>query len=61
MATKFFGLPKRKACVISFLEKKSNFPMSSWATKNFQSPSNGGGVLDGDQKNSIAIQHIGIV
>lgn len=35
--------------------------MSSWATKKFQSPSNGGGVLDGDQKNSIAIQHIDIV
>jgi hypothetical protein len=35
--------------------------MSSWATKKFQSPSNGGGVLDGNQKNSITIRHISIV
>jgi len=35
--------------------------MSSWATEKFQLPSDGGGVLDGDQQNSIAIQHINIV
>jgi hypothetical protein len=35
--------------------------MSYWVIKKFQSPSNCGGVLDGDQKNSIAIQHIGII
>jgi hypothetical protein len=62
MATKIFRSPKRKARVISFLEKKkSNLPMSSWATEKFQLPSDGGGVLDGDQQNSIAIQHINIV
>ncbi len=55
-------MPKRKAHVISFKKKKkSNLPMSSWATEKFQLPSDGGGVLDGDQQNSIAIRHINIV
>jgi hypothetical protein len=42
--------------VISFL--KQNYPpLPSWATKKFQSPSNGGGVLDGDRKILVVIWH----
>jgi hypothetical protein len=46
-----------KVHVISILKKKNPLPMPFLTTEKFQLPSNGGGVLAGDQCFLVAIEH----
>jgi hypothetical protein len=64
MATKIFSIVERGGGLCYHFGKNKNsspplFPC--WVTEEFQSPSNGVGVWDGDQNSSITIRHTFIV
>jgi hypothetical protein len=56
MVIEFFRSPTMGGgrCYIIF-EKKNHPPMPSWATENFQLPSDGGGMSNFNLKNSVTI------